>query len=471
MNFISPKIRVRFAPSPTGIMHLGNVRAALLNFLFAKQKDGTFVLRIEDTDEQRNLKSAVKQILDDLAWLKLDYQEGPYFQSDNLSLYQEYLDKLIDTNLVYKCFCTPEALAIKKERQMSLRQAPRYDKACLKLSLEDVLENTNQNIPFVWRFKVPKGDLAFFDLAKGEMKFELNNFADFSLTRSDGSFTFIFANCIDDINMQISHVFRGEDHLSNTVMQILLYKSFNARLPIFWHLPIICNLDGTKLSKRDFGFSLDDLRKAGFLHQAIINYLTLIGNSFAQEILDLDQLIKLYDFSNVHSAGTVKYDVKKLEWVNQQWIQKITTLELAELLKPFIISNYPDAINFDLNWWQAVAELVKTDIVMLKDAAKLIEFIFKKPELILTKELDNIIIKSIKNNDDKINSLVIPELDFNVLRELIINKSLAELISKPVPANINKKYFYQLLRIIITGSTHGAQMHLLANIYHQALII
>ena len=141
------------------------------------------------------------------------------------------------------------------------------------------------------------------------------------------------------------------------------------------------------------------------------------------------------------------------------------------MLKPFIISDYPDAINFDLNWWQAVAELVKTDIVTLKDAAKLIEFIFKKPELILTKELDNIIVRSIKNCDDKINNLVIPESDFNILRELIINKNLTELVSKPLPTNVNKKYFYQLLRIIITGSTHGAQMHLLANVYHQNLII
>ena len=452
------KIRVRFAPSPTGIMHLGNVRAALLNYLFAKQKNGDFILRIEDTDNQRNIEYATQQIFKDLEWLNLQYNEGPYYQSKNTTKYQAKLEELINKDLVYKCFCTPELLAQKKERQIALKLAPRYDKACLKLKKEEIEVKLASKIDYIWRFKVTSGQISFFDLAKGEMKFDLANFADFALTRSDHSFTFIFANCIDDIDMQMSHVFRGEDHLSNTVVQILLYQSFNAPIPIFWHLPIICNLDGSKLSKRDFGFSLEELAEAGFLPQAIVNYLALIGNSFKEEILSLDDIVKAFDFSHIQSSSTVKYDEQKLRWVNQQWIQKLAINDLASMLKPFIKKHFLENTEKSTQWWSAVAEIVKTDICTLNEAPDRIPYLFEKPTIQFENIEGNVKITGLE-------SLILPYTEYEKIRDALNHKSIAELDLIIEKHQLHKKYLYQIIRLIITGKTHGAQVNLLAKIY------
>jgi nondiscriminating glutamyl-tRNA synthetase len=439
-------------------MHLGNVRAALLNYLFAKQKNGDFILRIEDTDNQRNLDHAVQQIFADLDWLNLNYTEGPYYQSKNTTQYQARLDELIDKDLVYKCFCTPHTLAEKKEAQIALKIAPRYDKTCLKLTKSDIEEKLNNKVDYIWRFKVSTGEVSFYDLAKGQMKFDLANFADFALTRSDHSFTFIFANCVDDINMKMSHVFRGEDHLSNTVVQILLYQSFNSPVPVFWHLPIICNLDGSKLSKRDFGFSLEELKAAGFLPEAIVNYLALIGNSFENEIMNLSEITQAYDFADIQSSSTVKYDEQKLRWVNQQWIQKIDIPNLANLLKPFITKQFPKAHNNSAQWWLDVAELIKTDIFTLNDAQQNIAYLFEKP--VIKYEI-------IDNNVEVtgIEKLVLPKEEFKKIREALNGKKLQELEQILEQHQLHKKYLYQIIRLIITGKTHGPQINLLAKIY------
>lgn len=334
-------IRVRFAPSPTGFMHLGNVRAALMNYLFARQKHGTFILRIEDTDQQRNISP--QTIFDDLAWLRLNYNEGPknifdtqggpyapYFQSQRTPIYQQYLAQLETKNIIYRCFCTLEDLEKKRLRQMALRHPPRYDRTCLFLSIQDIERKLTDNVPFIWRFKLNGSSVSVQDMARGAITYDLNHFSDFALTRPDGSFTFIFANFVDDLVMRITHVIRGEDHLSNTANQAALYHAFNAPIPFFWHLPIICNIEGKKLSKRDFGFSLNDLRDAGFLPEAICNYLAIIGGSFEQEVMNLEELAQSFNFNKVTSTGHVRYDVEKLRWLNHQWIMK---LDLSELVK------------------------------------------------------------------------------------------------------------------------------------------
>jgi nondiscriminating glutamyl-tRNA synthetase len=454
------KIRVRFAPSPTGIMHLGNVRAALLNYLFAKQKNGDFILRIEDTDNQRNLEHATQQIFKDLEWLNLNYNEGPYYQSKNTDKYQEKLEELINKNLVYKCFCTPDILAQKKERQIALKLAPRYDRACLKLKNEEIKAKLESKTDYIWRFKVPEGKISFFDLAKGQMNFDLVNFADFALTRSDHSFTFIFANCVDDIDMQMSHVFRGEDHLSNTVVQILLYQAFNSPIPIFWHLPIICNLDGSKLSKRDFGFSLEELKDAGFLPQAIVNYLALIGNSFKEEILSLDEIVKAFDFAHIQSSSTVKYDEQKLRWVNQQWIQKLDLNILVKMLKPVIEKQFANVVDNSTQWWNAVAEIVKTNIHTLNEAPEKIAYLFQKPNLKFEKIEGSVKITGLE-------ILILPLDEYQKIRDALNHKSMTELDLIIEKHQLHKKYLYQIIRIIITGKTHGAQVNLLAKIYDE----
>lgn len=305
-------IRVRFAPSPTGFMHLGNVRAALLNFIFARQKVGTFVVRIEDTDQQRNIDPEGRQIFEDLAWLHIAYDEGPskggpyepYYQSQRSAIYERYLKLCQEKNLIYRCFCTPEELEKKRARQLALKQPPRYDRTCLHRPAAEIEAFLATHQPFIWRFKLDyEKSVSFYDLAHKEMHFELKHFSDVPLTRQDGSFTFMFANFVDDVEMKITHVFRGEDHLTNTAVQVYMYETFGAEPPVFWHLPIIGNAQGKKLSKRDFGFSLTDLKNAGYLPEALANYLAIVGHSVEHELMDMKQLIDTFNFSISRQQG------------------------------------------------------------------------------------------------------------------------------------------------------------------------
>lgn len=389
------RIRVRFAPSPTGFMHLGNVRAALINYLFAHQRQGIFILRIEDTDQQRLLDPQGTQIIEDLQWLGLAYQEGPlkggsygpYYQSQRGGLYQEYLEKLIEKNLVYRCFCTQEELETKRQRQIALKMPPRYDRTCAVLSEKQAQEKLSAHVPFIWRFKLDETKNAvFFDLARKTVSFELKHFSDFPLTRQDGSHTFLFANFVDDLVMQISHVFRGEDHLTNTANQVALYEAFDAKIPQFWHLPIIGNQDGKKLSKRDFGFSLTDLRDAGFLPEAICNYLAIIGGgTFEKEIMTKQELVTAFNFDHVSSTGQVRYDLEKLRWVNHQWIRNYSAPALAALCLDLIKNAYPSACDLTLEKLTHLIGHVQQEIVTLADSVTALEFYFTQP--IVTKEL------------------------------------------------------------------------------------
>ncbi len=380
-------VRVRFAPAPTGMMHLGNIRAALFNFLFARQHNGVFVLRIEDTDVERNYDPGAKQIMSDLSWLGLDFDEGPnkggpygpYFQSERTAIYKKALGNLIEKNAVYRCFCTIEELEKKRQRQVALKLPPRYDKACLKLTAEQIDQFIKNAKPFIWRLNItPDIQVSFTDLAKGLMIFETNNLTDFPLTRQNGSFTFLFANCVDDIQMKITHVFRGEDHLTNSANQLLLYKAFEAPIPVFFHLPIICNVEGKKLSKRDFGFSIKDLQDGGYLPQAVCNYLAILGASFEQEIMSLEELITCYDFGHLPSTSQIRYDVSKLNWMNHKWIAKLPLKDLTQACLPFLQQAYPSVI-FDQETLLKLIELVKTDLITLKDIVPLARFFFEHP--------------------------------------------------------------------------------------------
>lgn len=388
MNPTTP--RVRFAPSPTGIMHIGNSRTALLNFLFARQKNGTFVLRIEDTDPSRNFDPGAKIIMEDLAWLSLPFNEGPavsgpyapYFQSERQALYQEKLEELIKKDFVYQCFCTNELLEKKRERQKALKQPPRYDRACLQLADDEIKTLLASNTPFVWRFKLDQNKtITITDLARSTVTFDLKHFSDFPLTRSDGSFTFMFSNFVDDVTMHITHVFRGEDHQSNTAGQAAMYQALGVALPIFWHMPMLCNSDGKKLSKRDFGFSLHDLRDAGYLPQAINNYLAIIGASYENEIMDLDELAQALDFDHPHATGQIKYDVEKLRWVNHEWIKRLSPKELEQAIRPFLLAAYPEVGALNDEKLAALLQVIKTDLYTLKDAVDALKFYFESPDV------------------------------------------------------------------------------------------
>ncbi len=448
--------RVRFAPSPTGIMHIGNSRTALLNFLFAEQKNGTFVLRIEDTDPNRNFDPGAKIIMEDLAWLSLSYNEGPiaggpyapYFQSERQALYEEKLQELIEKDCVYRCFCTDEELEKKRERQRALKQPPRYDRACINLSEQEIAQRIAEGTPFVWRFKLDHNQtIEIHDLARGTVTFDMKHFSDFPLTRSNGSFTFMFSNFVDDVTMKISHVFRGEDHQSNTAGQAAMYLALGVELPIFWHMPMLCNINGKKLSKRDFGFSLHDLRDAGYLPQAINNYLAIIGGSYEDEIMDLSKLASTLDFDHPHSTGHIKYDVDKLRWVNHEWIKRLSASELEKAARPFLQTAYPEVGALDSKKLEALLQIIKTDLYTLKDAIEALKFYFEAPDVsknVIEQTLDGAHVPQIVR-------LVSDHLD--TIENVDNVKKAAKELGIPL------KQLFWFMRLALTGQINGPGIH------------
>lgn len=384
-------LRVRFAPAPTGIMHLGNVRTALMNYLFAQQKGGTFVLRIEDTDQQRNYDPQGKQILKDLAWLGITHDEGPdvggpyapYIQSERESLYQEKLRELQAKNRAYRCFCTVEELEKKRQRQIDLKLPPRYDRTCANLPASVIEQHSAAGTPFIWRMKLDQqAQVTITDLAHGSITFDYKNFSDFPLTRQDGTVTFIFANFVDDMVMKMSHIVRGEDHLTNTACQAALFEAFETPLPTYWHLPILFNIQGKKLSKRDFGFSLHDLRDGGFVPEAIANYLAIIGGgTFEQEIMSRAELITALNFDAIHSTGQIRYDVEKLTWLNHKWIDRLEPATLTAYCLPFLEKAYPAVKSMDMVTLTQLIQLIKTDLSVLTEVTNALHFYFNAPAL------------------------------------------------------------------------------------------
>lgn len=440
---------VRFAPSPTGFMHLGNVRAALLNFLFARQKGGSFIVRIEDTDPQRNMDEGAQHILDDLSWLRLTYDEGPikggpnapYFQSERTACYEDYLAVLQKKGLIYPCFCTTEELEKKKLRQIALKLPPRYDRACLRLTAQE-RDSRMCSVPFIWRFELKDVVITIQDMAKGTVTFDLKNFSDFALTRQDGTFTFMFANFVDDVLMGITHVIRGEDHLTNTALQAALYLAFDRPLPIFWHLPIICNTEGKKLSKRDFGFSLTDLRQAGFLPEAICNYLAIIGGSFEQEIMSIDELIAQMNFEHMGSASHIRYDTEKLKWVNHRWMSKISLEELVSKCRPYLLHAYPQSQSISDADLARVFTFIRTEMITLHDCVNALAFYFKKPTLTAV-NLKPEVFQVLKAALSDTRSLADADAFLQTLRTLC--KESGQSIQE----------VFTLVRLGLTGQTHG----------------
>ncbi|MGC2310655.1 MAG: glutamate--tRNA ligase [Candidatus Babeliaceae bacterium] len=452
-------VRVRFAPSPTGFMHIGNVSSALLNYLFARQKKGTFILRIEDTDAQRNLDPLGKHIIQDLLWLKLTYDEGPevggpytpYIQSQRMPIYQTHLEKLNEKKAIYRCFCTVEELEKKRKRQIALKLPPRYDRTCLNVSPAEVEIKLINKIPFIWRFKLPDEQVTIHDLARGNITYDLKHFADFPLTRQDGSFTFIFANFVDDLTMHITHIFRGEDHLSNTALQAALYNTFQAPIPIFWHLPLICNKDGKKLSKRDFGFSLNDLRAAGFLPEAINNYLALLGGgTFENEIMSLEELTKALNFEKIAaSSGHIKYDIERLRWINHKWIVRLDIPDLMERCLPFLEKEYVQIQDMPKPKLAHLIELLRTDFVTLADCVASLAFYFKTP--LITPEL--LITYQFETHKEALQAIQ------NILETHQAAENWTSLIIQYCKTHkIATKDIFTLMRIALIGSPQGPGM-------------
>lgn len=339
-------IKTRFAPSPTGVLHLGSVRTALFCWLFARHHDGRFVLRIEDTDRERSTPENVNAIIDGLTWLRLDADEGPYFQTDRFNRYKAVVDQWLEDGTAYHCYCSREELSRLREQQMAAGGRVRYDGRCREKS------EARAGVQPVVRFKNPlDGNVVVHDQVRGEVVFENAQLDDLIIARSDGTPTYNFTVVIDDFDMGISHVIRGDDHLNNTPRQMNMLKALGAELPVYAHLPMILGADGAKLSKRHGAVDIREYREQGYLPEALLNYLVRLGWSHGdQEIFSVAEMIELFDIADVNQSAST-FNPEKLLWINQQHILSTPADELGAQLMPFLVragldpSDGPDPVH------------------------------------------------------------------------------------------------------------------------------
>jgi len=340
------KVRVRFAPSPTGHFHIGGARTALFNYLFARKYQGSFVLRIEDTDLERSKREYEKEIIESLKWLKIEWDEGPdiggnfgpYRQSERKEIYSKYLKKLLEEGRAYFCFCKKEDLEAQKQYFLSIGQPPKYNGKCRNLSKEEVKKRLKEGESFVIRFKVFPQKIVFEDLIRGKIEFDGSLIEDFVISKGFDSFLYNFTCVVDDFEMKITHVIRGEDHISNTPKQILLQEALGFNTPKYLHLPLILGVDRAKLSKRHGAMSVLEYKKAGYLPEALINFVAFLGWSPKSErqIFGLTSLIKEFSIERIQKSGAV-FNVQKLDFLNNFYIRQKSPNELAELCSPYLI--------------------------------------------------------------------------------------------------------------------------------------
>jgi len=340
------KIRVRFAPSPTGHLHVGNIRTALFNWLYARKHNGSFILRIEDTDAERSESRFERQLIEDLHWLGLDWDEGieaggdygPYRQTERFDLYREQAERLLESGRAYYCFCTAEELERHRRTRKAEGRPILYSGKCRALPPDEARIRYKAGEPATVRLKVRPGTIRFTDLVFGPIEVDAATIGDFILLRSDGSAQYNLAVVIDDALMQVSHVIRGEGHLSNTHRQLLLYESLELPPPKFAHLSTILGPDGSKLSKRHGAASIGEFRDRGYLPEALVNYLSLLGWTPAEgspEILSVSELISAFELETVHVSPAV-FDIEKLNWVNRNHLKKLSREELITRARPFL---------------------------------------------------------------------------------------------------------------------------------------
>ena len=385
-------MRLRFAPSPTGYLHVGGARTALFNWLLARHSGGVFVLRIEDTDISRSTEEAIEAIIADMGWLGLDWDEGPevggdhwpYRQTGRHKLYLDAARQLMDTGRAYRCFCLPQELAERRERAVKEGKSPMYDRRCRSIPAEEASSMAREGKPFAIRFLVPEGETVVQDLIRGEITFRNDEIEDFVLLRSDGTATYNLAVVVDDQEMRISHVVRGDDHISNTPKQILLYGALDAAVPAFAHLPMIVGQDGKPLSKRHGDVAVGYYRENGFLPEAMVNFLALLGWSLddSTTIIDRDTLIAGFSLERVSSKPAV-WDSDKLAWMNAQYIMAMSDEELADTVMPFLAGEGMVAEDDEeaRRRMLRIAPLIRERMKALGDALPLVAFLFGDVEV------------------------------------------------------------------------------------------
>ncbi|MFA7559600.1 MAG: glutamate--tRNA ligase [Sphaerochaeta sp.] len=455
------QVRVRYAPSPTGLQHIGGIRTALFNYFFARSQKGSFILRIEDTDQERYSTEALADLYSTLEWLGVEYDEGPikggafgpYVQSERFDLYEHYAKKLVEDGKAYYCYCSPERLeAVRTEQQAQKSQYQGYDRHCRNLTAEERAEKENEGIKPVIRLKVPtEGKTSFTDILMGKITRKNSDVSpDPILLKSDGFPTYHLANVIDDHLMEITHIMRAQEWIPSGPLHILLYEAFGWEPPLYCHLPMVMGKDGQKLSKRHGSTAVAEFRKEGYLPEALLNYVSLVGWSYdgSREFFTKEELEELFSLEKINKAPGV-FDYKKLEWFNGQYIRQKSDEELLELLMPYL-----EATGWDLSNKAVLLHLTavaKDRLKVLKDIVVLARFLFEEPSW------DDCSLFAAKGVDLSVASIALKRA-YEILRSGLEAKKEQSVIEEELAAlagelGIKINGVFQPLRVAITGST------------------
>jgi nondiscriminating glutamyl-tRNA synthetase len=461
-------VRLRFAPSPTGHLHIGGARTALFNFLYAKKFGGDFILRIENTDQARNVESATEKFLEGFKWLGLDWDEGPdvggaygpYIQMDRLSIYQNYIERLVREGKAYYCYCTKEEEDLERERLKALGKVYHYSGKCRYLDEKTQKQYEKEGRSYTIRFRVPDDqDVLFTDLVRGDMKFNTNDIGDFIIVKSNGVPVYNFAVTVDDALMQITHVIRGEEHLSNTPCQILLYEALGWKTPEFGHLPLILNPNGKKLSKRDESIIqfIEQYKDLGYLPEALVNYLALLGWSPSgelseEEIFSLDELIQHFSIDRVSKAGAI-FDVEKLAWINGQYIKKADLDRIVDMAIPYLQKEGYIGENFDREWLTHLVSLFQSGMSAVSEITQLAKQFFvddvsydEEANQILAGESVSVVLSAF-------------QAKVNTLEEYTPDNIKALLKEVQKETGYKGKQLFMPVRVAATGQNHGPDLN------------
>jgi nondiscriminating glutamyl-tRNA synthetase len=461
------EVRVRYAPSPTGHLHIGNARTALFNYLFAKNQGGKFIVRIEDTDKKRNIEGGEESQLKYLKWLGIDWDEsvdvggeyGPYRQSERNEIYKKYYEELVAKGLAYKCYCTEEELEKEREEQMARGETPQYSGKHANLTTEEEKSLEDQGLKYSIRFRVPANKVfSFNDMVKGNISFESEGMGDFVIIKKDGTPTYNFAVAVDDHLMKISHVLRGEDHISNTPKQIMIYEAFGWDIPVFGHMTLIVNESRKKLSKRDESIIqfIEQYEELGYLPEALFNFIALLGWSPGgeEEVYSKEQLIEIFDAARLSKSPAV-FDTQKLAWMNNQYIKQIDLDVLVPLTLPHLIKagKVSEAMNGEENErTRKLIDLYQEQISFGAEIVSLTELFFKE-EITYSEEA-----KAVLEGEQ------VPEVLAAFVNEL---EHAEDFSSDHVKASIKAvqkatgqkgKNLFMPIRVAITGQTHGPDL-------------
>ena len=454
-------VRVRIAPSPTGNLHIGTARTAVFNWLFARHLDGKFILRIEDTDTSRSRPEYTENILEGLRWLGLNWDEGPFFQSKRLDMYKRGVQTLLDKGLAYRCYTTAEELEALRTAQKARNEAPRYDNRHRNLTPEQEAAFQTQGRSFVIRFKIDdEREIVWNDLVRGKMVWRGSDLGgDMVIARATeddiGQPLYNFAVVMDDMDMQITHVIRGEDHIANTAKQILLYEAFGAKTPEFAHTPLILNMEGRKLSKRDGVTSICDFQQMGFTAEGLVNYMTLLGWSppdSTQEIFTLEGAAKEFNFERVNKAGA-KFDWAKLDWINSQYIHKMPVDRLTDLLVPFWESaGYEFSDGRERQWLEELVTLTQPSLTRLQDVVDMTKYFFTTQVQYSEEAIAQLKKEGVASSLEAITAALENQASIN-------EASAGDIIKQVVKdQKVKKGLVMRSLRAALTGDLHGPDL-------------